>query len=142
MDMKFFDYEHLPPQLQAVSKDIHKVALIIHSGLPESEEKTAGMRKLLEAKDCFIRSIMEKQTRTEDSIGFSMVLRTAETLQTQEGQDIVRCKVFLNSNPEIITGFTHYYEWGQQASIHDLPSLLAKQANSVMIALQEKEKRA
>lgn len=29
--------------------------------LPESAEKTAGLRKLLEAKDCFVRARMEKE---------------------------------------------------------------------------------
>jgi hypothetical protein len=29
--------------------------------LPEGEEKSAGMRKLLEAKDCFVRSVLPQE---------------------------------------------------------------------------------
>lgn len=39
MNMKFFDYEHLPG----------------------SAEKSAGLRKLLEAEDCFVRAKLETQ---------------------------------------------------------------------------------
>ena len=53
---KYFAYEHLPPHLQEISKPIGDLAKIMQDILPENEEKTAGMRKLLEAKDCFVRA--------------------------------------------------------------------------------------
>lgn len=54
--MKYFGYEHLPPALQEVSKPICELAIIMDAGLPDGPEKSAGLRKLLEAKDCFVRA--------------------------------------------------------------------------------------
>jgi hypothetical protein len=54
--MKFFDYEHLPPHLQEVSKPIGDLARAMDAMLPDSAEKSAGLRKLLEAKDCVVRA--------------------------------------------------------------------------------------
>ncbi len=53
---KYFAYEHLPPHLQEVSKPIGELAELMNKTLPDGAEKSAGMRKLLEAKDCFVRS--------------------------------------------------------------------------------------
>lgn len=57
--MKFFEYEHLPPRLQAVSREICNLARDMDTDLPDSAEKSAGLRKLLEAKDCFVRAALE-----------------------------------------------------------------------------------
>ena len=54
--LRFFEYEHLPPHLQAVSKPFHEMAHAMAKELPESEEVRAGLRKLLESKDCFVRA--------------------------------------------------------------------------------------
>lgn len=56
--IKFFSYEHLPEHLQEVSKPIGKLAELMEEMLPDGPEKSAGMRKLLEAKDCFVRSVL------------------------------------------------------------------------------------
>lgn len=56
--MRFFKYAHLPPALQAVSKPIGDLAAEMDNGLPDSAEKTAGLRKLMEAKDCFVRAAL------------------------------------------------------------------------------------
>lgn len=53
---KYFAYEHLPPNLQQVSQPIAALAKLMDESLPDGEEKSAGMRKLLEAKDCFVRA--------------------------------------------------------------------------------------
>jgi hypothetical protein len=53
---KFFAYQHLPVELQKVSKPIGELAELMDSLLPDGAEKSAGMRKLLEAKDCFVRA--------------------------------------------------------------------------------------
>lgn len=58
--IKFFGYEHLPDKLKLVSKQVSDLAVAMESILPEGPEKSAGMRKLLEAKDCFVRSYLEK----------------------------------------------------------------------------------
>lgn len=54
--LKFFAYEHLPPKLQTVSKPIAELANSMAATLPPSAETSAGLRKLLEAKDCFVRA--------------------------------------------------------------------------------------
>ncbi len=53
--LKFFAYEHLPPKLQAISKPIGELARSMAARL-EGAELTAGLRKLLEAKDCLVRA--------------------------------------------------------------------------------------
>lgn len=57
--MKFFAYEHLPERLQVVSKPIGDLARQMSETLPESAEKSAGLRKLLEAKDCLVRAAIQ-----------------------------------------------------------------------------------
>lgn len=59
--MRFFTYAHLPEHLQAISKPCGELAQHMDETLEESEEKTAGLRKLLEAKDCFVRALLEKK---------------------------------------------------------------------------------
>ena len=56
MNMKYFDYEHLPEKLQKVSKPIGDLARQMNESLPDGAEKSAGLRKLLEAKDCLVRA--------------------------------------------------------------------------------------
>ena len=57
--MKHFNYQHLPAHLQVVSKRIAEVAFYMEQSLPSGAEKSAGLRKLLEAKDCFVRANLE-----------------------------------------------------------------------------------
>lgn len=57
--IKYFSYEHLPQNLQEVSKPISDLAKLMEETLPDGAEKSAGMRKLLEAKDCFVRAKLE-----------------------------------------------------------------------------------
>lgn len=57
--IKYFAFAHLPPKLQAVSKPIGELATALESLLPDGPEKSAGMRKLLEAKDCFVRCALD-----------------------------------------------------------------------------------
>jgi hypothetical protein len=56
--MKYFAYEHLPDHLKEASKLIGDLARQLDRSLPNGPEKSAGLRKLLEAKDCFVRSII------------------------------------------------------------------------------------
>lgn len=57
--MAFFKFEHLPEHLQEPSRSCASLAQAMDEALPESAEKTAGLRKLLEAKDCFVRAKLE-----------------------------------------------------------------------------------
>lgn len=54
--MKYFEYSHLPDHLQAISQPICEAAIAMDIYLPDGPEKSAGLRKLLEAKDCFVRA--------------------------------------------------------------------------------------
>lgn len=54
--MKYFAYQHLPAHLQEVSKPIGDLATLMDELLPDGAEKSAGLRKLLEAKDALVRA--------------------------------------------------------------------------------------
>lgn len=54
--IQYFTYKHLPEHLQEVSKPLAELAQLMEDTLPDGPEKSAGMRKLLEAKDCFVRA--------------------------------------------------------------------------------------
>lgn len=54
--MKYFAYQHLPAHLQEVSKPIGDLAMLMDESLPDGAEKSAGLRKLLEAKDALVRA--------------------------------------------------------------------------------------
>lgn len=56
---KYFAHAHLPMKLQAVAKPLGLLAAQLESLLPDGPEKSAGMRKLLEAKDCFVRTALD-----------------------------------------------------------------------------------
>ena len=62
--MQFFAYSHLPPHLQEISKPFGDLAQQIVETLPANPERTAGLRKLLEAKDCIVRAKLYKEPTT------------------------------------------------------------------------------
>lgn len=59
---------HLIPNAQlswkllSISNGIAQFASGVLSACPRNAERTAGLRKLLEAKDCFVRSAREDQS--------------------------------------------------------------------------------
>lgn len=57
--IKYFKYSHLPVKLQRVSELFYILANKLENELPDGSEKSAGMRKLLEAKDCFVRAQLD-----------------------------------------------------------------------------------
>jgi hypothetical protein len=54
--LKWFEFEHLPPELQAVSLGFGRLAGDICDKLQPGPERTAALRKLLEAKDAAVRA--------------------------------------------------------------------------------------
>ncbi len=58
--LQFFAYGHLPPRLQEVSMPFDQLAQAIVKNLPANPERTAALRKLLEAKDCAVRALIVK----------------------------------------------------------------------------------
>lgn len=54
--LKFFNSSHLPPHLQAIAAPFENLANHLVETLPVNAELIAGLRKLLEAKDCAVRA--------------------------------------------------------------------------------------
>jgi hypothetical protein len=56
--LRWFEFEHLPEDLKAVSKKVYVLAEEMYETLQPGAERSAGLRKLLEAKDCFVRQAL------------------------------------------------------------------------------------
>ena len=56
---QFFQFEHLPPNLQQVSAPFAGLANLIMT-LPRNPERTVALRKLLESKDAAVRAALAK----------------------------------------------------------------------------------
>jgi hypothetical protein len=54
--LQFFDYSHLPEQLQHVSRPFSDLSEHLMRNLPRNPERTVALRKLLEAKDAAVRA--------------------------------------------------------------------------------------
>lgn len=54
--LRFFEYSHLPDNLQEVSAPFAALALRMAQA-ERNAETSAGLRKLLEAKDCAVRAL-------------------------------------------------------------------------------------
>jgi hypothetical protein len=60
--LQHFRYQHLPPHLQEASKPFCELAHAIATGGTSGPETTTALRKLLEAKDCYVRArLTERQ---------------------------------------------------------------------------------
>ena len=57
--LRYFAYDHLQPKLQAVSRPFCELAVQMAEIQPDgSPEVAAGLRKLMEAKDCAVRAAL------------------------------------------------------------------------------------
>lgn len=54
--IRFFEWIHLPPDLQKVSQSFQGLAESLVFPEACNRETIAGLRKLLEAKDCYVRA--------------------------------------------------------------------------------------
>lgn len=59
--LRYFSYKHLPAHLQSISQAFYTLADEMDASLPDCAEKSSGLRKLLEAKDCMVRAALEKE---------------------------------------------------------------------------------
>lgn len=59
--LQYFNYSHLPENVQIISKALCDVAYAMETSLSDGPEKTTGLRKLLEAKDCFVRAALPER---------------------------------------------------------------------------------
>lgn len=58
---QFFAYDHLREELRPISQASAELAQTMVDNLPDGPELSAGLRKLLEAKDCFVRAALAKR---------------------------------------------------------------------------------
>lgn len=58
--LRYFEFSHLPPHLQATSRAFCDTASNIVSLIPRNAERTVALRKLLEAKDAAVRASLPK----------------------------------------------------------------------------------
>jgi ferritin-like protein len=58
--LQFFEFAHLPIDLQKVSAEFSDLAHYVVTALPRNPERTVALRKLLEAKDCAVRARLFK----------------------------------------------------------------------------------
>lgn len=60
--LRYFRFEHLPQELQNISIplcDIAREITRLCENSVDPAEVTVGLRKLLEAKDCFVRAMVK-----------------------------------------------------------------------------------
>jgi hypothetical protein len=64
--LKYFKSNHLPQPLRKVSDACAGLANMLDHQLPDCDEKTRGLRKLLEAKDCFVLAALGSEEGSSD----------------------------------------------------------------------------
>ena len=98
---KYFAFEHLPPKLQRVSKPLGELAMTLELMLPDGPEKSAGMRKLLEAKDCFVRAALDMPEPAPSTVPphQQRVLDERADLKAKHA----KLSVFIHDNPVFLT---------------------------------------
>ncbi|WP_353144800.1 hypothetical protein [Acinetobacter pragensis] len=92
--IKYFAHAHLPPKLQSVSKPVGLLAELLEKQLPDGPEKSAGMRKLLEAKDCFVRVALDMPEPLASTLAQKSVLDQKMDCD----QDISRLDTYIREN--------------------------------------------
>lgn len=55
--LKHFRYTHLPKKYHDICAAMYSIADDCVANLPKCAERSAGLRKLLEARDCFMRTL-------------------------------------------------------------------------------------
>jgi hypothetical protein len=68
--LQFFKFAHLKPELQQASIPFWQLACELVANLPRNPERTVALRKLLEAKDCAVRSVLYQ---SEENVGVEQV---------------------------------------------------------------------
>lgn len=66
MILRYFKYDHLPENLAAVSRPFCELATLM-ANRSAGPETTAGLRKLLESKDCFVRAALHEKFNEEST---------------------------------------------------------------------------
>lgn len=92
--LKHFAFAPLPDHLGQVSRVFHDAAHAIVGALPDGPELTAGLRKLLEAKDCAVRAAVDA----------NFEIRIAELPAPAKPRVMVGCPICGQRFAEEITG--------------------------------------
>lgn len=64
-----FDYKHLPPHLRVISAPFAEQAELMIALLHDGIELSAGLRKLVEAKDCMVRQAVADHRASNEQAG-------------------------------------------------------------------------
>ena len=56
--LRYFEFDHLPENLQMISRPFSQLANDLAQTLPYNPETSTALRKLLEAKDCAVRAAL------------------------------------------------------------------------------------
>lgn len=67
--MEFFAAGHLPPLLRNISEECAMLATYMDERLEPDPEKSAGLRHLMEAKDCFVRAAIRQERKRKEIEG-------------------------------------------------------------------------
>jgi hypothetical protein len=59
--LQFFGYAHLPKELQDASRPFCDLAMEVVAKYPMNAERTVCLRKLLEAKDAAVRTMLYRE---------------------------------------------------------------------------------
>lgn len=59
--LQFFQYDHLPVPLKEASKPFCELAQRVVDSYPMNPERTVALRKLLEAKDAAVRTLLYEE---------------------------------------------------------------------------------
>lgn len=62
--LQYFTSDHLPEHLARIARPCADLADEVTRWLPDGPELSAGLRKLLEAKDCFVRAALDTPKET------------------------------------------------------------------------------
>jgi hypothetical protein len=64
---RFFESSHLPDPLYSIASLCESVSIAMLERLEDDPELTMGLRKLLEAKDCFVRAAVAQENRRREN---------------------------------------------------------------------------
>lgn len=88
--LQYFTYEHLPPHLRDISKQCAHLAKQMTTECSQGPELTTGLRKLLEAKDCFVRACVRPGDRAGSPPGGNQQTLEKEVADILEDAELKR----------------------------------------------------
>lgn len=65
---RFFEYNHFPEPLHTLAYQCASLKDIMLANIEDDPELVVGLRKLLEAKDCFVRAKVAEENRRKNSL--------------------------------------------------------------------------